>query len=438
MKKDLLEDMALEIGYQYALFERRILSLSAKTMLAAVKQKREGGTFLDFQNLLLGRLRKQLDYQKKVADALIRGMLIKTMVLNEKLAQGYTEKDLAAELEELQSKRTKSVELSEPSIKSLRRMLELSDNTTQAAIREGMRSHSSAVNMLARDPRILGTFTIKDTTSTKYGPRYDIANIEKAIINNLQVRLNQGIPIVVQNTSYKFKVWAERNVRTQMNQQSLEVLSYFGQQAGVVFYLCSSLQDCADDHADWQGKLYVVENWRQIARPEYHEAIQNTIQEKDIRGFYFATEWKNGTQKGPALTTRPNCRHVMKPMPITQVVNKTEEQMLQEQRMKRGTYDEKKYKDLQEQRKNERNIRKIKARIDEYQDQIDNAKTPEAKELLQRKINHDKIKVSQWQATQTKLVNSRQHLIRDPRRETIKIIVNDLGVRYQIKGLENL
>jgi len=438
MKKDLLEDMALEIGYQYALFERRILSLSAKTMLAAVKQKREGGTFLDFQNLLLGRLRKQLDYQKKVADALIRGMLIKTMVLNEKLAQGYTEKDLAAELEELQSKRTKSVELSEPSIKSLRRMLELSDNTTQAAIREGMRSHSSAVNMLARDPRILGTFTIKDTTSTKYGPRYDIANIEKAIINNLQVRLNQGIPIVVQNTSYKFKVWAERNVRTQMNQQSLEVLSYFGQQAGVVFYLCSSLQDCADDHADWQGKLYVVENWRQIARPEYHEAIQNTIQEKDIRGFYFATEWKNGTQKGPALTTRPNCRHVMKPMPITQVVNKTEEQMLQEQRMKRGTYDEKKYKDLQEQRKNERNIRKIKARIDEYQDQIDNAKTPEAKQLLQRKINHDKIKVSQWQATQTKLVNSRQHLIRDPRRETIKIIVNDLGVRYQIKGLENL
>jgi hypothetical protein len=438
MKKDLLEDMALEIGYQYALFERRILSLSAKTMLAAVKQKREGGTFLDFQNLLLGRLRKQLDYQKKVADALIRGMLIKTMVLNEKLAQGYTEKDLAAELEELQSKRTKSVELSEPSIKSLRRMLELSDNTTQAAIREGMRSHSSAVNMLARDPRILGTFTIKDTTSTKYGPRYDIANIEKAIINNLQVRLNQGIPIVVQNTSYKFKVWAERNVRTQMNQQSLEVLSYFGQQAGVVFYLCSSLQDCADDHADWQGKVYVVENWRQIARPEYHEAIQNTIQEKDIRGFYFATEWKNGTQKGPALTTRPNCRHVMKPMPITQVVNKTEEQMLQEQRMKRGTYDEKKYKDLQEQRKNERNIRKIKARIDEYQDQIDNAKTPEAKQLLQRKINHDKIKVSQWQATQTKLVNSRQHLIRDPRRETIKIIVNDLGVRYQIKGLENL
>jgi hypothetical protein len=128
----------------------------------------------------------------------------------------------------------------------------------------------------------------------------------------------------------------------------------------------------------------------------------------------------------------------MKPMPITQVVNKTEEQMLQEQRMQRGTYDEKKYKDLQEQRKNERNIRKIKARIDEYQEQIDNTKTPEAKELLQRKINHDKIKLSQWQATQTKLVNSRQHLIRDPRRETIKIIVNDLGVRYQIKGLENL
>jgi len=33
MKKDLLEDMALELGYQYALFERKILSLSAKTML---------------------------------------------------------------------------------------------------------------------------------------------------------------------------------------------------------------------------------------------------------------------------------------------------------------------------------------------------------------------------------------------------------------------
>lgn len=437
MKKDLLEDLALEVGYQYALFERKIISLSAKTLLEATRQ-RKAGTWVNAQTLLLGRLKKQLAYQKKVADAIVRGMLIKTIVLNEKLAQGYTEKDLAEELAELQSKRTKSVELSEPSIKSLRRMLELSDKTTQAAIQEGMRQHNAAINILAKDPRILGTFTIKDTTSAQYGPKYDIANIEKAILNNLQIRINKGIPIIVENTSYDFKVWAERNVRTQMNQQSLEVLDYFGQQAGVVFYLCSYLQDCADDHADYQGKIYVVENWREVARPEYHADIQRAIQEKNIKGFYWATEWKNGQQEGPALTTRPNCRHIMRPMPITQVVSKSTDDMLEEQRMKRGDYDKRKYKDMQEQRKNERNIRRIKSRMDEYKEQLDNATTPESKELLQKKINSDKIKLSQVQSVQKKLVDSKPHLVRDYRRETVKIIVNDLGIRYQIKGLENL
>jgi hypothetical protein len=437
MKKDLLEDLALEIGYQYAIFERRILSFSAKTLLEASRQK-QAGTWLDAQNLFLGRLKKQLAYQKKVADAIIRNMLIKSMVLNEKLAQGYTEKDLAAELKELQEKRTKTVKLSDPSIKSLQRIMNITDATTLSAIQEGMRSHSASINAIMKDARIRGTFTISDTVSEKYGPRYDLKNIEKAIVNNLQVRINKGIPIIIENTSYNFKVWAERNVRTQMNQQSLEVLDYFGQQAGVVFYLCSYLQDCADDHAPFQGKVYVVENWRQIARPEYYADIQKAIQEKNIQGFYWATEWKNGNQKGPALTTRPNCRHVMRPMPISQVVNKTEKQMLQEQRMARGKYDEQKYKDMQLQRGNERNIRKIKARIDEYQEQIDNVRTPEAKELLQKKINSDKIKLSKQQSAQESLINSKQHLVRDKRRETVKIIVNDLGVRYQISNLETL
>lgn len=435
MTKDLLEDMALEIGYQYAIFERKVLSLSAKTLLEVAKKRKAGESWLDANRLLLGRLKKQLAYQKKVADAIVRNMLIKTAVLNEKLSQGYTEKQLQQELAELQEKRTKAVRLSDPSIKRLRGAVNLSDAATQAAIDEGMRSHNAAINLLAIDPRILASFSISDTKS-KYGPQYDIKNIEKAILNNLQVRMNKGIPIIVENTSYKFKIWAERNVRTQMNQQSLEVLEYFGQQAGVVFYLASYLQDCADDHADYQGKLYVVENWREIARPEYHAAIQQVINDKDIKGFYWATEWKNGQQDGPALTTRPNCRHVMRPMPISQVINKTENQMLDEQRMRRGTYSQNKYKDMQVQRKNEREIRKLKQRIDEYKAQKENTQSKDANDLLQKKINSDKVKLSKLQKQQATFVNSRPHLIRDKRRETVRIIVNDLGVRYQIQGLE--
>jgi hypothetical protein len=430
MKKDLLEDLALEVGYQYALFERKVLSLSAKTLLEVARKKRIGSTWLDEQNLLKGRLIKQLAYQKKVADAIVRSMLIKSIVLNEKLAQGYTENDLIRELQELQEKRNKTVALSEPSRKALQRLLSINDATTQAAIREGMRSHSAAINLLAKDQRIIASFSLQDTK--------EIDKIQKAIINNLSVRLNQGLPIVVENTSYKFKVYAERTVRTEMNRQSLEVLNYFGQQAGVVFYLSSYMQDCADDHADFQGKLYVVENWKEIARPEHHEAIQKVINEKDIKGFYWATEWKNGQQDGPALTTRPNCRHIMRPMPIAQVVNKTTKEMLTEQRMMRGTYSQNKYKDMQTQRKNERTIRTLKMRVDELKEQQLNTKSSEAKELLQKKINSDNIKLSKLNTYQLKFVNSRPHLIRDKRRETVKIIVNDLGTRYQVEGLENL
>jgi hypothetical protein len=430
MKKDLLEDLALEIGYQYAIFERNVLSLSAKTMLKVAKQKRVGSTWIDSQNALLGNLRKQLERQKKVADAIIRNMLIKSIVLNEYIAKGYGIDQLTGELKELQEKRTKSVKLSEPSMESLKRMLQINDATTKAAVQEGMKSHSASISMLAKDPRIIASFSLSETK--------EVDKIQKAIINNLQVRMNKGLPIIVENTSYKFKVWAERSVRTEMNRQSLKVLDHFGKQAGVVFYLCSYHQDCADDHAEYQGKVYVVEDWRQVANPAYLTQINQVIKEKNIKGFYWATEWKNGQQNGPGLTTRPNCRHILKPMPISEVVNKTEEQMLTEQRMKRGEYGKQKYEDMQKQRKNEREIRKIKMRIDEYTQQLENAKTIESKDLLRKKINSDKIKLSKWQLTQSQLVNSRQYLVRDKRRETVKIIVNDLGVRYNIEALETL
>jgi hypothetical protein len=77
-------------------------------------------------------------------------------------------------------------------------------------------------------------------------------------------------------------------------------------------------------------------------------------------------------------------------------------------------------------------------RVDELKEQQLNTKSSEAKELLQKKINSDNIKLSKLNTYQLKFVNSRPHLIRDKRRETVKIIVNDLGTRYQVEGLENL
>jgi Phage minor capsid protein 2. len=56
-----------------------------------------------------------------------------------------------------------------------------------------------------------------------------------------------------------WKSYMEMNVRTTLNQKATEYQMSVGKYNGVVFYTTQVLQDCADDHFNYQGKYSMIE-----------------------------------------------------------------------------------------------------------------------------------------------------------------------------------
>lgn len=84
-----------------------------------------------------------------------------------------------------------------------------------------------------------------------------------------------------------------------------------------IFYLCSEHGDCAKDHLDYQGKVYVDENWSSLdLTPEQKIEIEKYIKLNNIMSF-------QGICGKPVwLFTRPNCRHFFKRLSFEDVANK--------------------------------------------------------------------------------------------------------------------
>lgn len=71
-----------------------------------------------------------------------------------------------------------------------------------------------------------------------------------------------------------------------------------------VLYLASSHDDCAEDHLDYQGKIYCDAKWRtREADPEIKKRIADFIQSHDIKSLQWVT------RRPVWFCTRPNCRH---------------------------------------------------------------------------------------------------------------------------------
>lgn len=79
---------------------------------------------------------------------------------------------------------------------------------------------------------------------------------------------------------------------------------------GKCFYLCSSHSDSAEDHKDYQGKLYIDENCNDKAALKY-------AKDHGIKSY----QWVIG--KPVYMVTRPNCRHYFKALSFEQVSNNT-------------------------------------------------------------------------------------------------------------------
>ena len=92
---------------------------------------------------------------------------------------------------------------------------------------------------------------------------------------------------------------------------------------GFIFFMCDSHPNCADDHKDYQGKIYVDKNWRSRVPPELYLPVLSYIELRHIRTV------QSVLGKPVWLTTRPYCKHKLSPVPTATVLNSPQNLLLQ-------------------------------------------------------------------------------------------------------------
>lgn len=107
------------------------------------------------------------------------------------------------------------------------------------------------------------------------------------------------------------------DVERRFKQEKLTVLTRKG-----VFYLCSSHINPAEDHADYEGKIYVSEDWENRCQPDEAASIRAYIRNKQIR----TVEWVTGPPV--YMIYRPNCKHYFINVSVEDVLHSSAKTLL--------------------------------------------------------------------------------------------------------------
>lgn len=260
-----------------------------------------------------------------------------------------------------------------------------------------------AVEQHQKNINIIGALATPDTL-------YDVIKqqMEKGVDNGMPVTYADG-------KTFSWKAYMEMKTRTVIKQEIVNNQAKMGAKLGIVFYMCDVLGDSADDHEDFQGKVYYN------ADAFIPDNVQEYIDANDILSM------QEVMLGDPFLTTRPNCRHNFHAVPTQDVLIDTPKEILDNYGLVKGEYKEQNYGLTQQQRLNERTIRKYKTREQTAQKlyQATGDKTYLAK------AQRAGAKVKEWQKRNRELIAKHPDLLeRDARRESLRVITGDLGVKY--------
>lgn len=221
-----------------------------------------------------------------------------------------------------------------------------------------------------------------------------------------------------------YKEYVEMATRTRIQHDIIKQTKEIGEKTMQLFYVCDTYSDCANDHLDWQGKMYYDEKvLRQLrSNPHYNEFM------KGVRKCKSSVE-KVTTGK-PYLTTRPNCRHRLVPISIDDAIGLPLDALIKKHRVDKGNYKQstikRNYDDSQRQRRIEHNIRKHKLDLSIHEKAYKKTGDEEYLKLM----NRSKYGIRLQQKNMRKLMNSNPSLKRDYRRENPYYMQKDLGVAY--------
>lgn len=217
--------------------------------------------------------------------------------------------------------------------------------------------------------------------------------------------IDKGFKTYSNGKLVSFRSYMEMKGRTDANNAALKNLEESSKLVGAGYFLASEHFDCADDHAEWQGKFYLADG----VVDEWNGKYERLSKAKEA-GFL----------------TRPNCRHYITPVTKDQLGKVTTDEL----NMRKGHYKPENYDILQEQRKNERMIVHYKNRLESDTILLNKTKDPTQRAEINNRIQDTKSRIGDWQKRQRENLKGTA-LKRDYRREQPGIVVRDLGVRYQ-------
>lgn len=146
-----------------------------------------------------------------------------------------------------------------------------------------------------------------------------------------------------------------------------------------IFYLVSSHDDCAEDHIDYQGKIY-FDNKMTPTKDEEEYIIKNKIQ--SIQWVTFRPVW---------MVTRPHCRHYFKALKTDDVLSHSVRQLIRNHRMhhKTGKYEMQTIRE----KTAEETLKAYRERLAYHQYLYSIHKT----ETLRKLIEKDKLLIKKWE-----------------------------------------
>jgi hypothetical protein len=255
-----------------------------------------------------------------------------------------------------------------------------------------------------------------------------IPDLRQSIIKATEEGIEKGIDITYKRgRKIGYREYMEMAVRTGIQQEIGEQQIEIAKEANIVFFVCDEFGDCADDHADYQGKIYYNADYTNFNLTDQAKVmISRAITRKKLLSVQEVRDNK------PFLTTRPNCRHRLIPISIDEAIGEDLSKVKQSVDSVRGNYRPENYEASQQQRAYERTIRNNKKVLDFFEKKKGDNKSNEYDKVIQAKRNN----ISRNQFKLRQLLQSNPSLSREPRRETRKILIKDLGVKYNLKNMK--
>lgn len=170
-----------------------------------------------------------------------------------------------------------------------------------------------------------------------------------------------------------------------------------------VFYLSSEHKDCAKDHLEAQGKIFIDRYWKNYVSDEEKLLINNYINANNTQTI------QNITDKPVYLITRPNCRHYFKALDTQEVLKNSTTALIKKYKMKKVVGD-RQYMQTYEKTSNETraligDYRNAQLMVDRYKQRLkfhealyNYKKIP----LLKDAIVKDKFLIKKWEQAMRK------------------------------------